>query len=142
MQKVRLFHHVALEIFDLKILQSDWSKAFWTIYQEPEFPQIWDLFIDTVINTNFHYRPNWEKIKNQIFLYIKRTLGVAYFPNFSGKTFPKNLALSSTTTHGPLTPCWVPEKIRSQFQENVQTEGLKDFINRTLLAMASDPVRE
>ena len=40
MQKIRLFHYLALEIFDLKIMQSDRSRAFWVISQEPEFPQI------------------------------------------------------------------------------------------------------
>ena len=28
------------DIVGLKILQSDWSRAFWPIYQEPEFSQI------------------------------------------------------------------------------------------------------
>ena len=52
---------------------------------------------------------NWEK--NWTFLYIQRTLGLAYFPHFGGKTFfSKNLALSYTAPHGPLTPSWVPEK--------------------------------
>ena len=35
--------------------------------------------------------------------------------------FPKNLALSHTTTYGPLTSCNVSEKTNSQSQENLQT---------------------
>ena len=66
-QKVKLFHHFALEIFDLKIPQSDWSRAFRFIYQETEFLEIWDLLKHKTININFHYRTNWEKINNEIF---------------------------------------------------------------------------
>ena len=44
MQKIRLFHHFALEMFDLKIPKSNWTQAFWVISQELEFPQILDLF--------------------------------------------------------------------------------------------------
>ena len=54
MQKVRLFHHFALEIFDLKIRQSDWPRAFWAISEEPEFTLISDLFKHTVIDINFN----------------------------------------------------------------------------------------
>ena len=56
MQKIRLFHHFALEIFALKILQSDWLRGFRAISHEPKCPQIWDLFKHTAININFHYR--------------------------------------------------------------------------------------
>ena len=30
------------DIVNLKILQSDWSRAFWPISQEPDFSQVWD----------------------------------------------------------------------------------------------------
>ena len=30
-------------IVDLKILQFDWLKAFWSTIQEPEFSQIWNF---------------------------------------------------------------------------------------------------
>ena len=30
------------DIVNLKILQSDWPKAFWPISQEPDFFQVWD----------------------------------------------------------------------------------------------------
>ena len=46
---------------DWKILKSDWSRAFRSISQEPDFFQAWDLYRNTVNNLNFHYRPNPEK---------------------------------------------------------------------------------
>ena len=49
------------DILDLKILQSDFPKAFWSISQEPDFSQVWDLCKNTVNNINFHYKPNSEK---------------------------------------------------------------------------------
>ena len=51
--------------FDLKILKSDWPRAFRSISQEPFFSQTWNLYRNTV--NNFHYRPNSEKINDQIF---------------------------------------------------------------------------
>ena len=50
------------ETVNLKILQSDRPRAFWPISQEPDFSQIWDLCKNTVVNINFLYRPNSEKI--------------------------------------------------------------------------------
>ena len=37
----------------LKILQSDWPKAFWPKSQEPDLSQEWDLHKSTVNNINF-----------------------------------------------------------------------------------------
>ena len=52
---------------DLKILQSDWPRAFWPISQEPDFSKTWDLLQNTANNVNFRYRPNSEKINDYIF---------------------------------------------------------------------------
>ena len=49
------------DLVDFKILQSDWPRAFWSISQEPDYPQIWDLCKNTANNVNFHYRPKSEK---------------------------------------------------------------------------------
>ena len=46
----------------LKILQFDWPRAFWSISQEPDFPQIWDLSRNIVNNIKFHLRQNLEKV--------------------------------------------------------------------------------
>ena len=56
------------EILDLKILQSDWLRAFWPISQEQDFSQIWDLCRNIANNINFHYRTTSVKINDQIFL--------------------------------------------------------------------------
>ena len=54
-------------IFDLKIQQSDWPKAFWSISQEQDFSQIWDLYRDTANNINFHCISNSGKNNTEIF---------------------------------------------------------------------------
>ena len=46
---------------DFKILQFDWLKAFWLIYQEQDFSQ------KTASNINFHYRTNSVKTDDHIF---------------------------------------------------------------------------
>ena len=43
------------DIADLKILQSDWLRAFWPISQEPDLFQVWDLPKNTTNNINFIY---------------------------------------------------------------------------------------
>ena len=48
-------------IVDLKILQFDSPRAFWSISQEPEFSQMRDLCKNISNNINFHYRPNFIK---------------------------------------------------------------------------------
>ena len=50
------------DTFDLKILQSDWSRTFWSISQESDFCGIWDLSWNKANNINFRYRPNARKI--------------------------------------------------------------------------------
>ena len=56
------------EILDLKILQSDWLRAFWPISQEKVFQKS-RISAETQQNTeNFHYRTNSVKINDQIFL--------------------------------------------------------------------------
>ena len=49
------------DIVNLKILQSEWSRAFWPISLEPEFSQVWDLCKNTTNITEFLYRSNSEK---------------------------------------------------------------------------------
>ena len=52
------------DIVNLKIMQSDWSTAFWPISQEQEFSQVWDLCKNTANIIKFLYRPNSEKIND------------------------------------------------------------------------------
>ena len=49
------------DLVDLKILQSDWPRAFWPISQEPDYPQTWNLCKDTANKINFYYRLKSEK---------------------------------------------------------------------------------
>ena len=51
-------------IVDLKVLQSDWLRAFLHISQELDFFHVWDLCKNTAKNINFPYRPNSEKIND------------------------------------------------------------------------------
>ena len=53
------------DIVDLKILLSDWLRAFLPMYQEPDFSHIWDLFKNTANNIKVLYRI-LEKINHQI----------------------------------------------------------------------------
>ena len=61
------------DIVDLKILQSDWLRAFWPISHEQVFSQIQDLCRNTANSINFHYRNNSVKIIDQIFLKFKKS---------------------------------------------------------------------
>ena len=85
---------------------------------------------------------NKELRKNRTFLYIQRTLGLAYFPHFGRKIFfRKNLAVIDSTTWVPKTMLSSWEKLKSQFHENFWTEGRTDLIHMNLLAMAKSPIR-
>ena len=55
------------DIVNLKILQSDWSRTFWPISQEPNFSQVWDFYKNIANIIKFLYRPNSEKRNDQIF---------------------------------------------------------------------------
>ena len=75
------------DIDDLKILQSDWLRAFRPISQEQELSQIWDLCTNTANNTDFNYRTNSVKINDQNYFW-------SIFPILGSKrVFPKNQAL-------------------------------------------------
>ena len=52
------------DIIHLKILWSDWLRAFWPILLEPDFSQICDLCNNTADNIKFRYWPNSDKINN------------------------------------------------------------------------------
>lgn len=56
MRKFRLFHRFVLE--KIKMLQSDWRRAFRFISQKPDFSEIWDLRGNAANGINFHYRTN------------------------------------------------------------------------------------
>ena len=66
MQKMRLFHRLALE----KCLQTEWIRVFWPVSLEQHFSQREDLYRNTANNIHSHYRGNSEE------KYLAR------FPNF------------------------------------------------------------
>ena len=81
---------------------------------------------------------------------LKKPSFCPIFPIFwAKKIFPKNPALSSTTSHGILAPCQNLEKLMTQFQENTwtdrtegQTEAWKEGQNlfyRSLPATTGGP---
>ena len=94
------------EIVDLKILQSDWLRAFRPISQEQDFSQ-YSLCAGTANNINFQYRTNSVKINlNSVFFKISLN-SRPYFSSIFGpvpklleqKRFsPKTPALSRTTS--------------------------------------------
>ena len=76
---------------DLKILQSDWPRAFCPISQEVDFSQIRDLCNDTGINLNFLNREIQKKLMNK----FSNKFKLAHFPHFWGKSiFSQNTMLS------------------------------------------------
>ena len=72
------------DIVNLKMLQSDWLRAFWGISQKPKFSQAWDLCKNTA-NIKLLYRPNSEKITDSHSQLIQKALFLAHFPHFWGK---------------------------------------------------------
>ena len=55
------------EIVDLKIMQSDLLRAFWTISPEQDLFQRMDLCRNTADNINFYYETNSVNIKDHFF---------------------------------------------------------------------------
>ena len=78
------------EVINLKMLQSDWLRAFWSNLQK-KISQIWDLFWNTKNNIKIHYRTNSVKSIE------KRPYFWPISPNFGGKkSFSK---ISSSIMH-------------------------------------------
>ena len=60
------------EMLDLKILQSEWLRAFWPLFQEQNFSQTDNLYWNTGYNINFHYKTNSGKINDKFFFKFKK----------------------------------------------------------------------
>ena len=122
---------------NLKILQSDWPRAFWPISQEPGFSKHGIIArIQQILETFFT-----DQIQNKLMTkssnkFKKPCIWPIFF------FFFHKIRLSRTTTLGPLTPCWVSEKTSEPIPRKLpgrRTEGHKDrrtLIHRTLPAMA------
>ena len=105
------------DIVDLKILLSDWLKAFWQIYQEPNFSYISDLRKNTANNINVLYRILKKLITKFYNKFIKPVLG------------PSSLFLEPNIffkKSGPIRNfIWVSEAI-SKFRKNWRYNSKKN----------------
>ena len=63
------------DIVDLKILLSDLPRTFYPISKEADFLQVWALHSSIANNSNFHYKPNLEKLMTKSLNKFKK----AYF---------------------------------------------------------------
>ena len=116
-------------------------ESIWSISQEPEFWQVWDL-CKNAVNIKFLYRTNSEKINDSISSKLKKPCIWLIFG--AKKIFLENPALSCTTSYGFTAPCQNLEKVNDTIQTK-KTPGQMDgqtLYYRTLLATAEGPKRE
>ena len=87
----------------LKILQSDWLRAFWPISQEQDISQIRDLCRNTANNRSLHDRENTVKINDQNFFKFKKPYFSPTFGTFlqfwEQKKFFRKIRLCHTQLH-------------------------------------------
>ena len=86
------------KMLDLKILQSEWLRAFWPISQEQHFLQLEDLYRNMVNNIHFFIieQIQGKSITNFLFKFKKSNFCPIFgpFPQFfrAKNVFPKTLA--------------------------------------------------
>ena len=105
--------------------------TFLAITWELDFSQACSLHRMLMNHKNFYFTQIPDKTNDVIFLKSPKTMFLDHFWPFLvifawWGFFPKNSALSHMTIYGPLTACWVSEKIMSQFREKLQTDGRMD----------------
>ena len=110
MQKIRKNYQFLQKMKDQRILQSDWSRAFWAIIQEPDFS--WTCGFRRMIKDHqfFHFKQKKYTSMDQIFVKIRKSRFLGHFQAFFLKIsqtrfFPKNRAPSLFSIYGPLTSC-------------------------------------
>ena len=117
------FHNSLLfsDILFHRILQFDWSTAFWSITQEPEFRQIWDWWWNITNSTSFFFRLFPGKTNDKFFKKSKITY---LFVQIWGKiNFPRKRALSVFKYQFYLPPCKNQKKLVTHSWEKCQTIG-------------------
>ena len=68
------------DIFNLKILWSDWPRALYPISQQTDFSRLWNFRRNMVDNKNFHWRPTFSiNSENPIFGPFSPFLGWNFF---------------------------------------------------------------
>ena len=65
-RNIKQFHYFMLDIQLIENVCNLISQEL-RLSQEQDFSQIWDLCKNTVNSINFYYRPNREKLNDQIF---------------------------------------------------------------------------
>ena len=75
------------DTFNLKILQSDWSRVFSPICHELDFSQVWDLCKNTANIIKFLYRPVQKKLMTKFSNKFKKHCFWPIFPIFVAKKF-------------------------------------------------------
>ena len=75
------------------MVQSVWLKTFWPISKELDFPK-YGLCAENSIN--FHYKINSEKINDQFFQLLKKTIFDHFLPIMAAKKISQ---ISGPTTH-------------------------------------------
>ena len=94
----RYAYFSSIDIVNLKIMQSDWTRGFWLISQKSNFSRIWDL-CRILANINFHYRPNSDEINDYFFQYIFKILFLANFWIFETKFCHQKIWLCHAKLH-------------------------------------------
>ena len=116
------------DIAKLKILHSDWSRAFLSISQELELLQVWKFYREVANGERFHFRPNPRKANDKIFKNPEKPYFGPIFPIFRPLIFFfQNQALSRLTLHWSLSTYQF--SIKSEKMPR-QTDG-RDWFYRT-----------
>ena len=80
------------DIADIKMVQSDWLRAFWLLSHKPDFSQIRDLRRNTANGMNFRSRTNSKNLLTKFFSHFKKPYFWPILPILGGakQIFPKN----------------------------------------------------
>ena len=109
------------DLVDLKILQSDWPKAFWSISQQPDFSQIYDLREIQQIVSTLIIDQIQEKSMSRFFNKFKKP--------YSGRIFVAK-AFSSKNPNVTHNFMWV-SNTRPKFRKNLGSNSKIRLDGRT-----------
>ena len=103
------------EMVVLKILQSEWLRAFWSLSQEQDLSQIEDLCRNTANDTNFHCNKIQGISKNHLFANFWAIFAITWAKKYSHKIW-----LCQTQLDKFLEQCWSSEKPNDPIPRNSQ----------------------
>ena len=88
---------------------------------------------------NFDFTQIPGKTNDLIFLKSPKTMFLGHFwPFLPDRDFFQKLQLSHTSIYGPLTLCYVSEKLMSQSQENLWADGKRDRQTRFYMTLPAE----